>query len=94
VRYAIRNGHPKGNGRRRELALSDNCASVGATTSGHGRLPDDTERVSLSFYETDGVDASTSTYHTITLSTDDDPNMIDALIGKLTDLRAHQRRTR
>lgn len=58
-------------------------------------LPEDTDLVSVHAYITpcDGeAGPSTGTHVFITFDIDDDPNALDSLIGRLTDLRAKQRR--
>ena len=64
---------------------------VGASASGGGRLPDDTDCVSISAYASDGVDMSTSTRVFITFGLDDRPADLDNLVNKLLDLRDKQR---
>lgn len=90
MKVNTKNAHPKGKGR--SVRTEYNVTSIGATASGGAQLPDDTECVSIGAHAYDGEDSSVSTQLFITLGLDEDPNKLDALIVKLTDLRAHQRR--
>lgn len=90
---SVKNKHPKGNGRWRPLNNGKlTNQGTGASASGGGSLPDDVDRVTIMVAADDGEDLSTSTHYVIAFGLDDDPNMLDALIGKLTDLRTHQQR--
>lgn len=84
--------HPKGKGRPVNKSYSIN--GCGSSASGNGKLPDDTDSVSILAYADDGVDKSSSSHVYITFGLDDEPDHLDGLIRKLTALRLKQDRDR
>jgi len=90
VRVETIAAHPQGKSRPKRLALR--VWGIGASAHGDNRLPEGTDHVTIHATCDDGVDLGTSTRVTITLGLGEDPNRLDELIGKLTDLRSHQQR--
>jgi hypothetical protein len=93
VRLTLRKAHPAGRGRSVRRAYGSRF-TVGASASGGATLPEGTDTVTITAYADDGADLSASSLVIVAFTTADDGNSIDALIGKLTDLRARMRRDR
>ena len=90
MRVSTTKANPKGTGR--SIACDYKISGTGASASGDRRLPDEVDTVTISAHASDGADMSSSSRVFVTFGLDDSPDDIDALIEKLTALRAHQRR--
>lgn len=92
MRVIIKNRHPQGKGRRRYLLGGEAPANIVSIGASGPNLPACTECVSVTVREGGTEYTDTLALHTITFEITDDGNKLDELIGKLTDLRAYQRR--
>jgi hypothetical protein len=90
VKVTTKNANPSGRGRLVDRPVAS--WGAGCSSTGLGQLavtgPD---TVSIHVQHSDGAGASASSRTILSFHLDDDPDMIDALIGNLTALRDRQK---